>query len=235
MKWAIAIIIIAHSFSASAQGTFQNLDFESANIPVSTPSRTLVSIAEEFPGWSASYTSGGVTLSATQVTYDGISTGSAAISIVDSSAATVIQGNYSAFLFAGGNGPGVGGIDGDAYSPTLSQTGAIPSGTESVLMDVGTHTTVPSVSIDGQSIDMVPLQAFVHYTLFGGNVSSFAGTVGTLSITEPFEPSGAFADAEIDNISFSPTAFVPEPNPLALTAIGGLLFGLYRWFSPKRH
>jgi hypothetical protein len=203
------------------------------NDSVVTPAGSLVSLAEGFPGWTASYTSGGVTLSATQVSYDFISLGSAASSIVDSSSATVIQGDYSAVLFAGGNAPSVGGVNGNAYSPTISQTGTIPPGTESLLIDIGTTPFLPTVSIDGQPIEMVPLQAFVHYTLFGGNVASFGGDVGTLSISEPLGPSGAFADAEIDNISFSPTAVTPKPDPLILMGIGGLLFALYRRFAVK--
>ena len=38
----------------------------------------------------------------------------------------------------------------------------------------------------------------------------------------------------LDDISFSPTSVIPEPEPLALMSIGGLLFALYRRFAPKR-
>jgi hypothetical protein len=38
---------------------------------------------------------------------------------------------------------------------------------------------------------------------------------------------------ELDDITFSTTAVAPEPNIVALTAIGGLLFGARKWFARR--
>ncbi|MGP8236267.1 MAG: PEP-CTERM sorting domain-containing protein [Limisphaerales bacterium] len=54
-----------------------------------------------------------------------------------------------------------------------------------------------------------------------------------MSFTEPPPPIGGPSGLLLDDISFSPNA-VPEPNTLALTALGGLLFVLYRRLAPKR-
>ena len=51
--------------------------------------------------------------------------------------------------------------------------------------------------------------------------------------SEPLGPSGAFADTEIDGISFSPGA-VPETSSLLLSGIGGVLFAMYRRFAVRR-
>jgi hypothetical protein len=66
-----------------------------------------------------------------------------------------------------------------------------------------------------------------NYTIFGGNISEWAGQ------TEQLTFSSSFQNFLIDDISFS-TQAVPEPSPLALTGVGGLLFALYRRLAPKR-
>jgi len=94
----------------------------------------------------------------------------------------------------------------------------------------------PVVAINGQPINMTPLQSFVHYTVWGGDIpAADIGQSVTLSFTEPPEPSSGAQPSifELDNISFSAQA-VPEPSPLALTGIGGLLIALYRRYAPKR-
>ena len=94
-----------------------------------------------------------------------------------------------------------------------------------------------AVTVGGESINMVPLQNFANYTLYGGNVSAWAGQDTTLRITQlapPLNQGGAALSVlELDDIVFSPAA-VPEPRPLALTCIAGLLFALYRRFAPNR-
>jgi hypothetical protein len=53
-----------------------------------------------------------------------------------------------------------------------------------------------------------------------------------LEFTADFVTSGA-SWLGLDDIAFS-TQAVPEPNPLALTGIGALLFALFRRFAPKQ-
>jgi hypothetical protein len=219
------------AFSMEAQGTFQNLDFESATIPASTAVDSPVSISEAIPDWNGYFTSGTTTLPATQAIYDGISTGGGEISIVDSmvySSFAPVQGNYAVILFGG---PLVGPV---LYSASISQTGTIPPGTESLLMDARSFGGTPIVAINGQPISMAPVQRFPNYTVYGGNISSFAGSIDTLSFTAPAPTISSPTEFFLDDISFSPTAVAPEPDPLILTGIGGVLFALYRRFAVKR-
>src|SRR5208282_3134001 len=162
--------------NAEAQG-FMNLNFESANIPNSTSPNSPIPITAGLPNWSGYFISSTATNQVTQVTYDGISLGGNAISVIDSNAPSFepLQGRYSAFLFGGGSDP--------FYSATISQTGMVPSGTESLLIDAYLSGASFVVTLGGQTINMVPLQTFSNYTLYGGDISSFAGELETLSFT----------------------------------------------------
>ncbi len=142
------------------------------------------------------------------------------ISVIDNNAPgfAPLQGQYSAFLF-GGNG----------LSASISQTGIIQAGTESILMDAWSYNASPVVAINGQAINMIPLQTFANYTLYGGIVpTSDVGPSVTLSFTDPAPTIGGPSEFELDNISFSPTA-TPEPNTLALIVMGGAAFAVRQW------
>jgi hypothetical protein len=217
--------------SLEAQGTFENLDFESANIPSMASVNSLIPVSEALPGWSAFFVYSGGDLPQTQVSYDGISLGGAVISIVDANEPVPdygpLQGNYSAFLFGGPRASA-------EESAGISQTGLVPSGTASLLVDAYVSGASFTVTLGGQTIDMVPLESFVHYTLWGGNIpSGMAGQSETLSFVEPASAAVAPTMLELDDISFSPITVTPEPGPLALMGIGGLLFALYRRFALK--
>jgi len=225
-----SFIILSVSFVTSvaqAQGTFLNLKFEQAHIPAGTPVNSLVPISEALPDWSAYYTSSlSGTEPATQVGYDAISTGGPVISLVDKNVGAPpfdpIQGNYSVVLFGG-----VG------TSATISQSGTIAAGTQSLMMDAWSYGASPVVAINGVPIDLIPLETFENYTLYGGTIpSSDVGPSVTLSFTEPPPTSGGPSEFELDNISFSQTA-VPEPSIVALSAIGGLLFGARKWLARR--
>ena len=210
------------------QGTFQNLNFESATIPTSTPASSLVPISDALPGWSAYFTSGVVTQPQGGRVLRWHKLGGYSISLVDSKVTTPVDGNYSAFLFGGGNNP--------LYSASISQTGTVPAGTQSLQFDGYVFGAPFTVTLGGQTINMAPLQTFAHYTLWGGNMpSSVAGQTETLTFTEPPEPPGSAQPSmfELDDISFSPNAVVPEPIPLALIAIGRFLFVLHRRIASR--
>ncbi len=216
----ISLIVLSTSIRVSfSQGTFQNLDFEAANV-AGTQINSLVPTASAFPGWQ---TFEGTT-EISSVVYDGISTGAFEISIVDTKGGLPIQGNYSAYLFSS-----------LGTTTTLSQTGLVPAGTESIQMDAYEALGSFTVTLAGQTVNLVPLQTFPNFTLYGGNISAWSGDNAALSITEnlPTNP-GIYPDElELDNITFS-TQVIPEPAPVVLTGIGGLLFALYRRFAPKR-
>jgi hypothetical protein len=100
----------------------------------------------------------------------------------------------------------------------ISQTGLVPSGTMSLRLDAYAFYNF-EVTLGGQTINMIPLQTFSNYTLYAGDISSFAGNVETLSLIAP--PTGEPNGVEFDNIQFSPSA-VPEPSSFVLFAVGGL-------------
>jgi hypothetical protein len=196
------------------------LIFESANVSGYLPGSD-IPVADGYPDWTVSYSAlGAGTNIATTVIYDEISLGGAFVSINDSNTGfgfNPIQGNFSACLFGGPS---------DIFSPsnptysTISQTGLVPNGTKTLLMDVNGGSFM--VTLGGQTIILIPLQTFLTYNLYGGNITGYAGQVAQLTITAP--PTGVPNMELIDNIQFS-TMAIPEPNTLALGALGGLFFG----------
>jgi hypothetical protein len=214
-----SLLLCSLADKAPGQGTlaFRNLDFESAYV-LGFGTGDLIPISAALPGWSASQGSFQEKL----VVYDTINLSGGGISILDqySQFFAPLQGSYSALLE--GSDPNFGFIP-----ATISQTGLIPNSTMSLLADMNWGGSLgdlaPVITIDGQPITMVPLQNFPKYTLYAGDISSFAGKSATLSFTAHY--------LELDNISFS-TAAVPEPGLAVLLVIGASLFG---WrFQTKR-
>jgi hypothetical protein len=230
MKTAIAIIILAHSLSAFAQGTFQNLDFESANLsPI--PSGQYggeVPIASALPEWSASFGSTPVT----QVLQNNFTLGAPSIDIFGpdwTSPPGIISGSYTVGLQSG-YGPGL-----IPESASLSQDGTIPANTESLEFEAENSqgATPLSVSFAGDNLTLFVLSSAVApsgqpYSVYGANIAPYAGQTGQLEFTATF-----FNAVQLDDISFS-TQAIPEASPLVLTGVGGLLFALYRRFAPRR-
>jgi hypothetical protein len=202
--------------SLEAQGTFLNLDFESANVSGYPPGSSGVPISAALPGWSGFYGSA----QTSQVAYDGISIGGAVISVVDSNVPfsyfNPIQGEFSAYLFGGGEQP--------LLSSTISQTGVVPTGTQSLLMDARVSGASFVVMLGGQTINMIALQSFQRYTLYGGDISSFSGEAAALSFTIPPASGVQPSMFELDNIVFSDQP-IPEPGVFGLSVLAALLFG----------
>jgi hypothetical protein len=150
----VALLLIGNQFG-SAQG-FQNLDFESANISGYSPGSQNVPVSAALPGWAASFVTGTSTNVATQVWYDGISFGGAGISVIDTNAPifSPLQGKYSAFLFGGAYGNTA------LASAGISQSGLVPTGTESLLIDAYVSGASFIVTLGGQTINMTLLQGF---------------------------------------------------------------------------
>ncbi len=222
--------------SAQAQGTFQNLNFESANVPPSGPELygTFVPIASALPDWTAYL--GGNQL--TQVGYNSPTIGTATISLFGPTwnssdpalpGIGIIDGNYSVVLQSGGVPNGQGG-----ENASIEQNGTVPSAAESLefkAIAVGPF----SVSFAGIALDPIALSTGpgpggVPYTLYGASISAWAGQTGELEFTADLDPNEPYL--VLDDIAFS-TQVVPEPSPLALTGIGALVFALYRRFARR--
>src|SRR5580658_9080734 len=99
-------LFLSVALSTQAQGTFQNLNFEAANL--SNPSEPFneVPIANALPGWSGSI--GGVAV--TDVWANDYSAGEAEIDVFgpgwNSDNPGIIDGNYTVFLQSGSGGNG---------------------------------------------------------------------------------------------------------------------------------
>jgi len=79
------------------------------------------------------------------------------------------------------------------------------------------------VSFNGLTLPRVPLGSTANYTVWGVDVSAYAGQTGELRFTAPWLSAGV-----LDGIQFSLTA-IPEPSVLALSGIFMLcLFGTMR-------
>jgi hypothetical protein len=236
MKAASATFVFA-CLSIHAQGTFENLDFEQAS-PVSAgyPYQPWdVTTASALPSWTVSY--GNVQQSA--VAYNVESAGSAQVDLFGPNNPVgdpgVIGGSYSVGL-QWGYGPGL-----VEETVSLSQDGTIPANADSLQFKASTFlgATPLSVSFAGDDLSLFVLSSGVSpsgqpYNVYGGNIASFAGQTGQLEFTALVGGVGGTSGIELDDISFSPTAVIPEPSPLALTGVAGLLFALYRRFAPKR-
>jgi hypothetical protein len=182
-----------------AQNSFTNLDFESAQIVLDSASPFYpyaANVAKALPGWSFD----GFRPGASDVSYDSGTAGSAAVSIHDTNTflglVPILQGRYSVLL------------QGQFSSTTpvavsLWQTGQIPVGTQSLTF--WGQLQGLQLSFGGQSIPYSMIGNGPNYTIFGANISSFAGQTGELRFTE-------FPNTEsvIDNIQFS-TQPIPEP------------------------
>ena len=227
MKTIILIIIevvtLSVVLSTEAQGTFQNLNFELAN----TGSLTFaldVPVTSALPYWTV--TTEGV--QQTQIVYNGESAGAPAVNLIGPGynpdvIPAPIDGNYSVFLQ--GSFPG---------SAAISQTGLIPTGTQSLFFeaDPADDTAPPGqleLQVGTQVVPFFAVETEPTYTLYGANISAWANDTEPLTFTA-MQDNTALNNWEIDDISFSTNAVSPEPNILALTAIGGLLFGARKRF-----
>ena len=217
-------IVLLTVLSAQAQGTFQNLNFEKAHPvfvnPILYP--FTVTAASALPDWTV--TLGGV--QQTQITEDAPSAGSTWVMLVGPGynyGFAPIDGNYSVLLQGSGT----------ASAASISQTGLIPAGTQSLLFEAEPVDTGPAgpleVLVGNQVVPFAAVGTGPNYTLYGANISSWANDTEQLTFSALLGSYG-LNNWEIDDISFSTTP-EPEPNILALTAIGGLLFGARKWFA----
>ena len=207
--------------SAQAQGSFQNLNFEQANpISAGVPGEPFfVTAASALPYWTV--TLGGV--QQTEITENEPSLGSTWVSLVGpgDDYGAPIDGNYSVLLQGSGT----------ASAASISQTGTIPAGMQFLLFEAQPGTGPLDISIGGQNIPFTAVGSGANYTLYGANLSAWAGDTEQLMFSALLGSYG-LNNWEIDDISFSTTP-EPEPNILALTAIGGLLFGARKWFARR--
>jgi len=222
--WVVGLVCGA--LSASAQGSFQNLDFESATlVPISADT---VQFAPAFPGWTG--TVGGVQQGS--ALFNDVNLSVSAISIIDSGwpytyLGGVIQGNYTAVLQAGVilTSP----TTTEPADATLSQTGLVPLGTKSLQFKAyDPYSVGPAyalhVTLGSQQLSLIPLGSGGNYTLYGADIHTLAGQSAELNFTLPSLGSSGNNYVFLDSIQFSDQV-LPEPGILSLSALGALLLG----------
>jgi len=216
----IVVVLLAIFQNLYGQG-FVDLNFEAATlVPVPGSGGLFVEFPQAFPGWSES--PGAET---TYAVYDAASIDGTAISIMDTNSypfaswldGVIIQGNYSAILAAG---------LGSNHAPTdatLSQTGMVPLGTESLQFKASElNSGAFTVTLGDQTLSLTVLGTGTNYILYGANVSQWAGQTADLAFTELAEnPHRDDTYLVLDAIQFSPEP-IPEPSVIGLFSISGL-------------
>ena len=199
---------------------FVNLNFESSVLSTGGPPAT-VSAAAAFPGWNTFI---GTNAQST-ILYNDATLGNSSVAILAGgslSPVSVYDGKFSALL-----------VDGATGYPSLRQTGLVPANARSLLLyanfgPVGGVSNF-SVSLGGQNVQMVALQNFVMYayTLYGGDISSFAGQVADLGITALNSADGGINPFALDDIQFSSSS-LPAPEPGAVNLFGICILCFWR-------
>lgn len=205
-----------------SQGSFQNLDFEDARLPILSSSEAgfFTNAANAVPSWSVFYGAE----AAPQVMYHATSLGATMLSVLDVNmppSTRAISGSFSVGLFA--SSPGF------PVDLTIAQNGTVPTYAQSFRFKV--RGTIPEgwleVFFHGELLPIQQLESLPDGSnVYGSDISAFASQYGELSlIMRAPTPIGARARV-IDDIEFSPIP-VPEPSTSGLFLLG--LAGLAAW------
>lgn len=210
----IALIVAFQSAlasEASGQGTFQNLDFEAAQlIPIPGDPDGAVQFSAAFLGWTG-YIDGQVQ---TRSIPNGVPIGTSYpfIAIIAPPGAAAWQGEFMVGFGAGRDSSG------NITPVALTQTGQVPSDAKA-LQFLGRYASAISVWLGGQPLSAYPLNNnLTGGRLYGIDVSVYAGQMLELR----FQP-GPGIDY-LDAIRFSDQP-IPEPSSVGLFAFGALLLG----------
>lgn len=204
MKRLLLLAPLLAAFSITplqAQGTFRNLGFEEAQIlPGDVTSNAI-------PGWSA---------------FSGTN-----------QLATIAYNNFFIFPIVGLYGSNSLVISGDftlfiSTTGSVSQINFVPADAQTLFFKSrGLQMAELVVSLGGQSLLYSSISTGANYTLYGVDISNYAGQTTTLK----FLASGAGGFA-IDDIEFSSQA-IPEPSTIVLLVLSGLL-GVTNRFCKRR-
>jgi hypothetical protein len=207
---ALVIVVAAVCQHCLAQG-FMNLNFENARVVYVSPP-AIIDASNAIPRWSAYVgppdnptNSSSIGLSA--IFYNGVSIGGAIVSLEDTNAVfgpLPIQGTYSVLL--------EGSSLAAATTASIGQIGTIPTNAQSIVF-WGVAGGL-QISFNGQPLSYTVTGSTPNYSIFGVDISAFAGQTGQLLFTASVQGS-----ALLDNIQFS-NQMVPEPGVFALAALG---------------
>jgi hypothetical protein len=215
VKNTIAIILLLNTGRLGFSQGFVNLNFEAARIVPLTEGANFppysVATTNALPGWAVYY--GGT--QQTQITYNDPAAGSTFVTLWATNGQN-ISGNYSVLL--------QGGLTDSAAS--ISQTSLTPVTAEAILFKAQ-YSGPPgagllSVSMNGQNIPLLFISTGPNYTLYGGDISAFAGQTVQLTFSAPnlsHDNNWNIDDIQLSNLP------VPEPSVFTLSALGALLVG----------
>ena len=220
VKSFCAILIIGLLLLGSGRcfsQSFINLNFESATIIPATDSPYYpygIATSTALPGWTVLI--GGAQQS--EITYNSPSTGATWVSLWATNGEQ-IDGNFSVLLQGGGS----------ASVASISQAGLVPVGAQMLFFEAQPGLGTLEVTLGGQDIPFSAISTGPNYTLYGGDISAFAGQVEDLefSALEGAFTGGGLNGWNIDDIQFS-TDPAPEPGTFALCALGGLCLAWQR-------
>jgi len=211
-----AAAYISLAVSTCAQSSFQNLSFESARLffdPSVPVGYNPVNATNAFRGWTIY---GGFT-------YPGVLYNNEAL---DSASISLLSTNYEFGLPGFASGAFYVKLRGASFDltqiPAIGQTAQIPVSAISLTL-IAYYP--PNVTFQGQPIPLVNMGNFgnyyaEYYSIYGGDVSAYAGQVGELRFSSGF--------SYFDNIRFS-TQPIPEPSGLSLFVFSSLLLVFSHW------
>jgi hypothetical protein len=219
LSTGLALLLSAEA--AAGQGSFQNLDFEQSTIISSSPTGFGFNAGTaNVPHWttygalgSSNYSGGAI------LPYNGgpLDSPGASLDGVDYWT-PAIQGNYSVEL-QGGNP-----IYPWTYGAAIGQTAQIPAAARSLTYR-GEYWNALQITFGGQVLSFIAVSNTPSYTIYGADISAYAGQTGELLFYALPGHSGGM----VDRIQFSFQS-VPEPGVFALSALGALLLG---WSGDK--
>ena len=190
--------------SAQAFQAFHNLDFESASLALIPPGQFggFVPISDALPGWTGYIGTNQVTT----VLQNNYTLGNASIDIFGPDwgryEGGIIEGQYTLALLQGVD-PQSMGWPVQFVSASISQSGLVPGNAQSLQFKAQTFSqTNFVVSLGGKALSLVPIGSGTTYTLYGADVSAFAGQFETLTITAL--PGPNIQPYLFDSIVFSP-------------------------------
>lgn len=213
------LLVFGILLNGHAQGTFINLNFESAKIILDSSSPYYpyaANASAALPGWTVV----GL-ISPNDIFYNDVSLGATSVSLQGTNGIfPSLDGAFSVNLY--------GGVPSSPTGASISQTAIVPLNTVSlcfIAQGVGSAGGPLLVSLGGQNIPFSAISTGPNYTTYGGDVSAFAGQVEQLTFAAP---QGVNNYWTIDDIQFS-TSPVPEPGTCALILCGAAAFGMNRW------